>query len=198
MIFLQYKSKNSTLILNTFFWPKEKYLGSLMQHLSPSLIQHFPTCLVLSDTSFFALVLILTAAAAVTSVVSDSMRPHRRQPACQWVKVSQLCPTLCDPMDCMVHGILQARILGNLSLLQGICSIIKLLQFLSTPCYALPLYLGLYFLPSKKWRSSEVTQSCLILCDPMDCSLTGSSIHGIFQAIVLEWIAISFSNLNTH
>ena len=45
---------------------------------------------------------------------------------------------------------------------------------------------------------SEVSQSCLILCDPMDCSLTGSSIHGIFQAIVLEWIAISFSNLNTH
>ena len=31
------------------------------------------------------------------------------------------------------------------------------------------------------------------LCDPMDCSLSGSSIHGIFQARVLEWIAISFS-----
>ena len=40
---------------------------------------------------------------------------------------------------------------------------------------------------------SEVTQSCPTLCDPMDCSLPGSSIHGIFQAIVLEWIAISFS-----
>ena len=40
---------------------------------------------------------------------------------------------------------------------------------------------------------SEVAQSCLILCDPMDCSLPGSSIHGIFQAVVLEWIAISFS-----
>ena len=40
---------------------------------------------------------------------------------------------------------------------------------------------------------SEVTQSCLTLCDPMDCSLSGSSIHGIFQARVLEWIAISFS-----
>ena len=32
------------------------------------------------------------------------------------------------------------------------------------------------------------------LCDPMDCSLPGSSIHGIFQARVLEWVAISFSN----
>ena len=40
---------------------------------------------------------------------------------------------------------------------------------------------------------SEVTQSCLTLCDPMDCSLPGSSVHGIFQAIVLKWIAISFS-----
>ena len=39
----------------------------------------------------------------------------------------------------------------------------------------------------------EVAQSCLTLCDPMDCSLPGSSVHGIFQAIVLEWIAISFS-----
>ena len=41
---------------------------------------------------------------------------------------------------------------------------------------------------------SEVAQSCPTLCDPMDCSLLGSSVHGIFQAIVLEWIAISFSS----
>ena len=40
---------------------------------------------------------------------------------------------------------------------------------------------------------SEVAHLCLTLCDPMDCSLPGSSVHGIFQAIVLEWIAISFS-----
>ena len=40
---------------------------------------------------------------------------------------------------------------------------------------------------------SEVTQSCPTLRDPMDCSLPGSSIHGIFQAIVLEWGAIAFS-----
>ena len=40
---------------------------------------------------------------------------------------------------------------------------------------------------------SEVTQSCLTLNDPMDCSLPGSSIHGIFQAKVLEWGAIAFS-----
>ena len=40
---------------------------------------------------------------------------------------------------------------------------------------------------------SEVAQSCLTLRDPMDCSLPGSSIHGIFQARVLEWGAIAFS-----
>ena len=45
----------------------------------------------------------------------------------------------------------------------------------------------------KRGKESEVTQSCLTLCDPMDCSLSGSSVHGIFQARVLEWIAISFS-----
>ena len=42
---------------------------------------------------------------------------------------------------------------------------------------------------------SEVTQSCPTLSDPMDCSLPGSSIHGIFQARVLEWGAIAFSDI---
>ena len=42
---------------------------------------------------------------------------------------------------------------------------------------------------------SEVAQSCLTLSDPMDCSLPGSSVHGIFQAGVLEWGAIAFSVL---
>ena len=40
---------------------------------------------------------------------------------------------------------------------------------------------------------SEVAQSCLTLSDPMDCSLPGSSVHGIFQARGLEWVAIAFS-----
>ena len=40
---------------------------------------------------------------------------------------------------------------------------------------------------------SEVVQSCLTLSDPMDCGPPGSSIHGIFQATVLEWGAIAFS-----
>ena len=40
---------------------------------------------------------------------------------------------------------------------------------------------------------SEVTQLCRTLSDPMDCNLPGSSVHGIFQARVLEWGAIAFS-----
>ena len=51
-----------------------------------------------------------------------------------------------------------------------------------------------FLLQCMKLRSeSEVTQSGLTLSDPMDCSLPGSSIHGIFQARVLEWGAIAFS-----
>ena len=42
-------------------------------------------------------------------------------------------------------------------------------------------------------KKIEVAQSCLTLSDPMDCSLPGSSIHGLFQARVLEWGAIAFS-----
>ena len=41
-----------------------------------------------------------------------------------------------------------------------------------------------------KW--SEVSQSCLTLCDPMDCSPPVSSVYGILQARILEWVAISF------
>ena len=39
----------------------------------------------------------------------------------------------------------------------------------------------------------KVTQSCLTLCDPMDCSVAGSSVHGIFQTRMLEWVAVAFS-----
>ena len=48
-------------------------------------------------------------------------------------------------------------------------------------------------MPKNAQSESEVIQSRPTLCDPVDCSLPGSSVHGIFQAIVLEWIAISFS-----
>ena len=55
-------------------------------------------------------------------------------------------------------------------------------------CHFLLLYM-------KVKSESEVAQSCLTLRDPMDCSLPGSSVHGIFQAGILEWGAIAFSNI---
>ena len=42
-----------------------------------------------------------------------------------------------------------------------------------------------------------VAQSCLTLCDPIDCSPPGSSVHGILQAKILEWIAISHSRVSS-
>ena len=55
--------------------------------------------------------------------------------------------------------------------------------------------MGCHFLLQcmKVKSESEVAQSCPTLSDPMDCSLPGSSVHGIFQARVLEWGAIAFS-----
>ena len=50
-----------------------------------------------------------------------------------------------------------------------------------------------YFYLNHAAAAAKSLQSCLTLCDPMDCNLPGSSIHGIFQATVLEWGAITFS-----
>ena len=87
----------------------------------------------------------------VASVVSDSVRPHRRQPT-----------RLPRPWDSPGKN-------------AGVgCHF--LLQFM------------------KVKSESEVAQSCPTFSDPMDCSLPGSSIHGIFQARVLEWGAIAFSD----
>ena len=49
-----------------------------------------------------------------------------------------------------------------------------------------------YSKQSTESMQSETAQSCLTLCDTMDCSLPGPSVHGILQAILLEWIAIPF------
>ena len=55
-----------------------------------------------------------------------------------------------------------------------------------------------FLLQCRKVKSeSEGVQPCPTLCDPMDCSLPGSSIHGIFVARVLEWVAIAFSRRHT-
>ena len=84
--------------------------------------------------------------------MSDSVRPHRRQPTklpCPWDSPGKHTGVGC-------HFLLQHM---------------------------------------KMKRESEVIQSCLTLRDPMYCSLSGSSVHGIFQARVLEWGAIAFSTL---
>ena len=109
---------------------------------------------------------------------------------------------LCDPTDCSLtgssaHGILQARIL-DVSLCPSPRNLpnpgIKPRSLMSPPLA------GRFFTTSTTWEAqnkyeseSEVAQSCLTLCDLMACSLPGSSVHGIFQARVLEWVAISFS-----
>ena len=86
----------------------------------------------------------------VTSVVSNSVQPHRRQPS-----------RLPRPWDSPGKNT-------------------------GVGCH--------FLLQCMKVKSeSEVAQLCPTLRDPMDCSLPGSSVHGIFQARVLEWDAIAFS-----
>ena len=125
--------------------------------------------------------------------MSDSVRPHRRQPT-----------RLPRPWDSpgKNNGV------GCHFLLQCIKVKVKSLsrvQLLATPwtaAYQAPPSLG--FSRQEQWgglpfpspmhkSESEVAQSCPTLSDPMDCSLPGSSVHGILQARVLEWVAISFS-----
>ena len=101
-------------------------------------------------------------------------------------------------MDCTlpgssVHGIFQARILEWVDM----PSFRDLPDPGSNPVSCVSLHwqadsLLLSHLGSPIRALSEVAQLCPTLCDPMDCTLPGSSVHGIFQAIVLEWIAISF------
>ena len=94
---------------------------------------------------------------------------------CNTAKSLQSCPTLCDPVDGRQSTRLP-RPWDSPSKNTGVgCHL--LLQFM------------------KVKSESEVTQSCPTLCDPMDCSLPGSSVHGIFQARVLEWGATAFSNI---
>ena len=87
---------------------------------------------------------------SVASVMSNSVRPHRRQPT-----------RLPSPWDSPGKNT-------------------------GVGCH--------FLLQSMKVKSeSEVAQPCPTLSDPMDCSIPGSSVHGIFQARVLEWGAIAFS-----
>ena len=66
-----------------------------------------------------------------------------------------------------------------------------------TPSRWIPIYLSSnHFIQTiySKHTACVHSQSCPALCDPMDCSLPGSSVRGIFQARILEWVAVSYSN----
>ena len=89
-------------------------------------------------------------------------------------KSLQSCPTLCDPIDSRLP-----------------CPRDSPGKNTGVGCH--------FLLQCMKVKSrSEVAQLCLTLSDPMDCSLPGSSIHGIFQARVLEWGAIAFSGFQAY
>ena len=108
------------------------------------------------------------------------------------VLVAQLCPTLCDPMDCslpgsFVHGILQTRILERVAILFPRGSS-RPRDWTWISCIA-----GRFFTIRAKLVKMKVAQSCPTLCYPVEYSPPGSFVHGIFQARILEWVAISFS-----
>ena len=105
-----------------------------------------------------------------TSVVHCSLISAAADAA---AKSRQSCPTLCDPIDGSPPGSLPWDSPGKNA---------------GVGCH--------FLLQCMKVKSeSEVAQSCPNLRDPMDCSPPGSSIHGTFQARVLEWNAIAFSSL---
>ena len=64
---------------------------------------------------------------------------------------------------------------------------------LENPVVLVSARLVLKPIPHGCWGLCSVPQSCPTLCNPMNCSLTGPSVNGIFQAGILEWVAISFS-----
>ena len=116
------------------------------------------------------------------------------------VKSAQSFPTLCDPVDCSppgssVHGILQARILEwvaiSFSRISSQPRDQTQVSHIAARCFN--LWATREALIPIAAAAAKSLQSCPTLCDPMDCSLPGSSVHGIFQARVLEWIAIAFS-----
>ena len=115
-----------------------------------------------------------------------------------YVCVAQSCLTVCKPTDCSppgssVHGIFQARILEGVAMPSSRGSSWPRNQTCVSCIGRQILYHyatreAPYLLSEVEW--SEIAQSCPTLCDPMDCSLPGSSIQGIFQARGLEEGAI--------
>ena len=126
----------------------------------------------------------------------------QKQPGWLFCLVSQSWPTLGDCMDCSlpgssVHGILQERILGWVA--------ISFSRESSRPTdrICISCTAGSFFTtePPGKPQASPcvccVTQSCLTLCDPMDYSTPGSSVHRDSPARILEWVAMPSSRVSS-
>ena len=137
------------------------------------------------------------------------------------VKSLQSCPTLCDPIDGSPPGspiprIFQARVLewGAISFSNAwkwkvkvkSLSRVRLLATPWTAAYQAPPSMGfskqkytarvqMLTLTFMSWCDVKVkvSQSCLTLCDPKDCSLPGFSVHGILQARTMEWVTVPFA-----
>ena len=128
--------------------------------------------------------------------MSDSVQPHRRKPTrlpCPWDSPGKNTGVGCHfPLQCM-HA----------------CKVASIASDSVRPHRRQPTRLpgpwdspgkntgvGCHFLLQcmKVKSESEVAQSCSTLSDPVDCSLPGSSVHGIFQARVLEWGSLTVSS----
>ena len=108
-------------------------------------------------------------------------------------KSLQLCPTLCKPMDyssrgASVQGILWTRIPECIAVLSSRASWPRDWTHVSY----FPALAGCFFTISAT-VCTKLLQWCPTLCDPLDCSLSDSTVHGILQARILEWVAAPFS-----
>ena len=124
-----------------------------------------------------------------------------QNPEVKWnemkVLITQSCLTLCDPTNCSppgfsVHGILEARILQWIAILfsrgsnHGLLHCRQILYLWATGKSKILLVVTSIV-------RAQSLQTSPTLCNRMDCSLPGSSVHGIFQARILEWVAMSSS-----
>ena len=130
--------------------------------------------------------------------MSDSVRPHRQQPTrllCPWDSPGKNTGVGCHFLLQCMHTCMLSR-----------CSCVQLCATLWTAAHQAPLSLGFsrqeyrsglpFPSPIHACMHAKSLQLCPTLCDLMDSSPPGSSVHGILQARILEWIASSFSCIN--
>ena len=107
------------------------------------------------------------------------------------VKSAQSYLTLCDPVDCSLPGFtVRSEPHIRITTFSPVwCQSYFMMCICTRACHSdlrLPR-------SSSACVCAKLLQSCLTLCDPMDCSLPGSCVHGIFQARILEWVAMPSS-----